>query len=94
MQGQVYIGGYAHDNIRKAGSAFVSEAQNYLSKTTATDTTPLPDKGCVRFYLLTNKGKYTSQETVTNIESKNSDWTKLFDLGNNVITEYRMITEK
>jgi len=92
--GQIYIGGYAHENVRNAGLAFVNESQNYLSKAKATKNTSLPDKGCVRFYFLTNKGKFTFQETVENITSKNSDWTPLFNLGNNIITEYRTTTDK
>jgi len=92
--GQIYIGGYAHENVRNAGLAFVNEAQYYLSKAKAIDSIPLPDKGNVRFYLLTNKGKFTFQETVDKITNKNSEWTKLFELGNNVITEYRTTTEK
>ena len=92
--GQIYIGGYAHENVRNAGLAFVKASQNYLSKAKATVNTFFPDKGCVRFYLLTNKGKFTFQETFENIKSKNSDWTPLFNLGNNVITEYRLTTEK
>jgi hypothetical protein len=91
--GQIYIGGYAHENIRNAGLLFVKESQSYLSKAKATEQNTLPDKGCVRFYLLTNKGKFTFQETVENITSKSSDWTPLFDLANNVITEYRTITD-
>ncbi len=87
--GQIFIGGYAHENVRKAGLAFVNESQNYLSKAKATENTSLLDKGCIRFYFLTNKGKFTFQETVANIKNKNSDWTALFNLGNNVITEYR-----
>ena len=92
--GQIYIGGYAHENVRNAGLAFVNESQNYLAKAKATENTPLPDKGCVRFYFLTNKGKFTSQETVENITNKNSEWTQLFNLGNNVISEYRITTNK
>ena len=92
--GQIYIGGYAHENVRNAGLAFVNESQNYLSKAKATEDTSLPDKGCVRFYFLTNKGKFTFQETVENITSKKSDWKQLFELGNNVITEYRTTTDK
>src|SRR5215217_4633336 len=40
--GQIYIGGYAHENVRNAALAFVNEAQNYLSKTKPTDSTILP----------------------------------------------------
>lgn len=92
--GQIYIGGYAHENVRNAAMAFVDEAQNYLSKTQLTNSTSLPGKGYVRFYLITNKGKFTFEETVENITSKKSEWTKLFDLGNNVITEFRTEIDK
>jgi len=92
--GQVYIGGYAHENIRDAGSAFVNEAQAYLGRAQLTESTELPDKDCVKFYILTNKGRYTFQETVNNITTNNSEWTKLFNLGNNVISEYRKTTDK
>jgi hypothetical protein len=91
--GQIYIGGYAHENIRSAALVFLREGQKYLKNAVLTTETPLPDKGCVRFYFLTNKGKYFLQETEENIESKKSDLTNLFDLGNRVITEYRITTE-
>jgi hypothetical protein len=92
--GQIYIGGYAHENVRNAALAFVKEAQNYLSKAKITYGISLPDKGSVRFYLLTNKGKFTFEEAVENVTSKKSEWTKLFGLGNNVITEYRTVVDK
>jgi hypothetical protein len=87
--GQIYIGGYAHKNIRNAGLAFVSEAQSYLAKAIVTDNTSLPGKGCVKFYILTNKGKYTFQETIENLENKCSDWIRMFHLGNDIISQYR-----
>lgn len=92
--GQIYIGGYAHDNIKKAGLSFVEYAQQYLSKANPTTETKLPDKNCIGFYFLTNKGKYYIQETVENVKSKSSEFTHLFDLGNNVITEYRITIDK
>ena len=92
--GQIYIGGYAHENIKKAGLALVREGQNFFSQVKPATETPLPDKDCVRFYFLTNKGKYFIQETVENIQNKKSEFTHLFDLGNNIITEYRIIIEK
>jgi hypothetical protein len=91
--GQIYIGGFAHANVKNAGLAFVKEAQNYLTKAIKTESTALPDKNCIRFYLLTNHGKFSYQETVENIQNKSSEWTKLFALGNKVITEYRAIVD-
>lgn len=92
--GQIHIGGFAHENIKSAALTFINEGQNYLAKANLTTETPMPDKGCIRFYFLTNKGKYFIQETVENIQSEKSDLTKLFNLGNRVITEYRMLESK
>ena len=91
--GQVFIGGHDRENINKAGLAFVNQAQDYLSKAKPTELATLPDKECVKFYLLTNKGKYFYQETVASIENKTSEWTRLFFLGNRTITEYRLADE-
>ena len=92
--GQIYIGGYAHTNVKNAGLAFVSGAQDYLSKAFPTTNISLPQKDRVKFYILTNKGKYGFEETVQNLENKNSEWSKMFDLGNDVITQYRTIIDK
>ena len=87
------IGGSGHDNVISAAKAFVAKAQNYLDKTSKTDTTPLPDKNCVRFYLLTNKGKFTAQEQLQNFDNNSSSWLSLFEEGNKVITELRIVEE-
>lgn len=89
--GQVYIGGAAHLPVKNAGLNFANEAKKYISKTTETKEAPLPDKNSVRFYLLTNQGKFTFQEKFENLENKTSEWTKLFDLGNIIVTEYRKV---
>jgi len=92
--GQIIIGGYAHENIKSAALNFVNEGQKYIKTAIQTDETPLPDKNCVRFYFLTNKGKFYLQDTMENFENQKSDLMPLFELGNRVITEYRIITEK
>ncbi len=85
--GQIFMGGFAHENIRSSALTFITSGQEYLALAKPTTETPLPDKGCVRFYFLTNKGKYYLQDTVENIENNKSSLTKLFDLGNLVISE-------
>jgi hypothetical protein len=87
--GQTYMGGYGHENVRNAALDFVNKGQDYLSKSILTLETTLPDKNFVKFYLLSNKGKYMIQDLVDKITSQKSDLTPLFDLGNKVITEYR-----
>ena len=92
--GTMLIGGGQHQNVSTAAKAFVNKAQEYLYKTTKTDLTPLPDKNCVRFYFMTNKGKFTAQENFTNIDNHSSLWLPLFEEGNKVISELRLIQEK
>jgi hypothetical protein len=88
------IGGGGHDNVKKSVAEFIALAQSYLDKTTKTDTTLLPDKNCVKFYLLTPKGRFVAQESMTNIENESSKWLPLFVEGNKVISELRVSTEK
>ena len=91
--GQIFIGGIAHENIKNSALSFVNSGQEYLAFAKPTVETPLPDKGCVRFYFLTNKGKFYIQDTTENIEHNKSELTKLFELGNQVISEYRKTTD-
>src|SRR5690606_17138736 len=88
------IGGGQHDNVRQAVFPYVQLGQGFLTKAEKTESTPLPDKDCVRFYLLTNKGIFYSQEKMKNIENENSDWLKLFEEANKVLTELRLTTEE
>jgi len=88
------IGGGHHENVSVAAKAFVDKAQQYLDKTTKIDSTPLPDKNCVRFYFMTNKGKFTAQENLKNFDNNSSAWLPLFEEGNKVITELRLIQEE
>lgn len=88
------IGGGQHDNVKKAVINFIETGQTNLDKAKQVNETPLPDKGMVYFYFLTNKGKYVAKENMTNIENNRSEWIKLFEEANNVISELRIISEK
>lgn len=87
------IGGGQHENVNSASKQFVSLAQTFFNKTTKTETTPLPTTDQVKFYLLTNNGVYVGQDIMKNFENKSSEWLKLFEEGNKVLTELRMTTE-
>jgi hypothetical protein len=88
------IGGYGHENCRKAAIDFVNMGQNYFTKMVPVDSFPLPKADNVRFYILTNKGKYSIEEEIEKIENDKSDWGQLFYEGNKVITELRLTTEQ
>jgi hypothetical protein len=94
IKGPIFIGGGAHENLRNAAMQFVNGAQKFLTKASLTFTNPYPDKEYVRFHLKTNKGDYTFQEKSSGLQSGNSEFSELFNLGNNIITEYRIITDK
>jgi hypothetical protein len=83
------IGASGHENVKQGATTFISKAEKYLSRTTITETTPLPDKNGVKFYFLTNKGKYVGTENMKNFENKHSEWLDLFEEGNKLITEIR-----
>lgn len=87
------IGGGQHQNVNSAAKQFISLAQTFLDKATKTETTPLPTTNQVKFYLLTNNGIYVGQDIMNNFENKSSEWLKLFEEGNKVLTELRMTTE-
>ena len=88
------IGGGTHKNVNRAAKSFVNTAQTYLDKAVKTETTKVPEKNFVYFYLLTNKGIYKGQDEMKNFESNTSKWKSLFEAGNQVITELRLTTEK
>ena len=89
-----FIGGGQHENVKEVVKKYIALAQKYFDKTSKTDTTLLPDKDCVKFYLLTNKGKFVAQEKMINIENESSDWLELFEEANKVITVLRDISPK
>jgi hypothetical protein len=86
------IGGGGHENVKQSVIAFIAKAEKYLDKTTKTEVTSLPELNGVKFYFLTNKGKFVGQETIQNFANNSSDWLDLFEEGNKVITEIRNTT--
>lgn len=88
------IGGGQHQNVNSASKQFVSLAQKFLDKATKTQVTSLPSTNEVKFYLLTNKGIFVGEEQVKNLDNNSSPWLKLFEEGNNVLTEIRKTSEK
>ncbi len=87
------IGGSGHQNIKNTAIAFIDKANGYLELTSKADSTPLPEKSCIKFYFLTNNGIFVGQEQMINIENSSSKWIDLFEEGNKVISEIRIVTE-
>jgi hypothetical protein len=92
--GQVFIGGYAHETLIKAAKEFVSLGQKFVSKAAKTDKIEPTNESKVDFYFLTKSGKYYIEDDLSLIENGKSELSELFEAGNKVITEYRLITDK
>ena len=92
--GQAYIGGYAHETVIRAAKEFVKVGDKYFSKATKTDKIEPTNESKVDFYFLTKSGKYYIEDNLSLIEKGESELTELFEAGNKVITEYRLITDE
>jgi hypothetical protein len=91
--GAIFIGGFAHETVNKSAIELVSASQSLLPKALKAPNTDIPDKDCVKFYFLTNKGHFVHQESVADVTQPTNEWSQLFDKGQNVITQYRLITK-
>jgi len=89
--GEGISGGGKDPEVGEAAVAFVVAAQEFIGRAMPVDATDLPPKGCIRFYLLTNKGRYAAQEQMIHFEDNTSPWLGLFELGSEVIGKIRKI---
>jgi len=87
--GQNITGGGKNPIVGEAALAFVVAAGDYVERAMPVATADLPPAGCIRFYLLTNKGLYGAQEQQAHMEDATSPWLRLFELGGEVIEEIK-----
>jgi hypothetical protein len=92
--GQAFIGGYAHETIIKAAKQFVNAGEEFFPKAIKTEKTAPTNEKKVNFYLLTKSGRYYIEDDFSKIKNNTSDLVGLFEAANQVITEYRLMTEK
>ena len=88
------IGGVTHENVARAARHFVSTAQGYTDRMEIVTTTPLPDPGKVRFYLLTPQGILAAKADEKDLGKRRHELSPLFYAGQEVITELRLISEQ
>jgi hypothetical protein len=84
-------GGQSHDAIRNAAKQAVGAAKEAKSLTHAATEYPIPQRGQVAFYLLTESSVFTAGASDEDLRSHRSPLYKLGDAAQNVITEYRRI---
>jgi len=88
------IGGEGHESVRTAAINFVRAADRLFDSATPTAEYPYPAPDRVRFYLLTFGGVRVLDTDLAAIEDRSSKYAEYFGLGQAVLTELRLMTEK
>lgn len=88
------LGGEGHAQVRAAAVTFTRAAGEFFDSATPTKEFPYPADDRIRFYLLTFEGVRCIDVEYAAIENGTSKHTRLFGLGQQVLTELRLISEK
>jgi hypothetical protein len=88
------IGGEGHESVRNAAMSFVRAADRFFDGSAPTTEYPYPIGDHVRFYFLTFSGVRVIDADLASINSRTSKYAELFGLGQAVLTELRLITDK
>jgi len=88
------IGGGQHSNINKAAKNIVEFANQFTKLSIPAKVALLPETNKIRFHFLTNKGLYTAQEFMHNIDNETSSWLPFFTSANELLSELRLTSEK
>jgi hypothetical protein len=89
-----YIGGGGQEPIRKAAKKAVDAARSVQASTRAATAFPLPQRGGVIFYLLTDKGAFAANTTEAEVSAGSHPFRELGDAMQGVITQYRLWDEQ
>lgn len=88
------IGGEGHETVKAAAIRFVRAADRLFDLAAPTTEYPYPAADRVRFYLLTFDGVRVVETDLASMESRTSKFAEFFGLGQAVLTELRLVTEK
>lgn len=88
------IGGEGHQTVRTAAMNFVRGANRYFDAATPATEYPYPRADRVRLYFLTFDGVRVIDTDLASITNRTSKYAELFGLGQAVLTELRLVTEK
>lgn len=92
--GASMLGGIGVPAIREMSKNYVARGKEVLHMCKPTREFPLPEAQTVKFYILTNKGKYAGTESMANFQNGHSLWFPLFIDANNIMSEMRKIDEQ
>lgn len=88
-----YLGGVGKPAIHNAAQNFVRTASEFQAAMNATTEFPLPIRGQVNFYVLTDTGVFTASVAEVELKQQHHQLTKLFAAGQEVIAQYRLDQE-
>jgi hypothetical protein len=86
------VGGIVKEKVKLSALNFIRKAQDYFDMTSQTNSSPLPINNEVKFYFLTDEGRFVATEEIQNIKNHSSNWYGLFNEANKVIDEIRLLT--
>jgi len=86
-----FLGGGGHEPVRNAAKRMVTAAVECQQLAHATNAYPLPERGTVYFYLLTDDGVLTASASEADLRNHQGPLAALADAGQNVITQYQRI---
>ena len=88
------IGGGAHEKVRNAAAKLISASDKFYEEAKPTKDFNCPANGKVRFYLVSFGGVRVLESDMSAIEANQSKFSTIFWLGQNVLTQLRLATEK
>ncbi|HWN43679.1 MAG TPA: hypothetical protein VNW71_15735 [Thermoanaerobaculia bacterium] len=87
-------GGGSHETVRRAAKQFIALSQRALPRMVKTDTHPLPEAEKVRFYVLTQKGTFTTEANRQALGGSENELSALFYGGQDVVGQMRQVQEE
>ena len=92
--GSGVIGAGQHPEVQNASKAFIDKAKALLPQATNKDTALTTETGHLKFYLMTNKGRYVVKDKMENVNNFTSPLSPMFEEANKLIAYMRMVEEK
>jgi hypothetical protein len=86
-----FLGGGSHQTVRRAAQRMVAAAVECQQYAHATRTFPLPERGTITFYFLTDRGVLTASASEADLSRRSGPLAALYEAGQNVIRQYRLI---
>jgi hypothetical protein len=88
--GVARIGLGEHDLVREIGNAYLEHAASFVSRATAAESFPLPERDHVRFYIVTPGGTVTAEALESDLGFNRHEFSRLFHHGHAVISAIRI----